>query len=313
MLRSTLLTLAAICGLCDTALAGGDAFVSHGDGMDGAWGRDIAIREALETGLGFETVRMNADSTPKELAGLAAAFLEQPGRPGDRRFVWISGPAEDTDSPCPSQDASTINPATTALILVPDCYAEFIDLPAGALHVSLRGIPAIAPDSLAETKVTTHSIVVVTLPSDNAAAIAAANKIVLSAIKSASANGISAADILQRLRHDLHEDGSDYTPTLEATPAQAAWSRRYLVASGKPAENPAAKSKTETTTAPLRWPSQSRTALYTVPSAPNSIDDTISIPGKEPLTVFRTARDGKMSYVRTGNGLFGWVKTNALD
>ena len=313
MLRSTLLTLAAICGLCDTALAGGDAFVSHGDGMDGAWGRDIAIREALETGLGFETVRMNADSTPKELAGLAAAFLEQPGRPGDRRFVWISGPAEDTDSPCPSQDSSTINPATTALILVPDCYAEFIDLPAGALRVSLRGTPAIAPDSLAETKVTTHSIVVVTLPSDNAAAIAAANKIVLSAIKSASANGISAADILQRLRHDLHEDGSDYTPTLEATPAQAAWSRRYLVASGKPAENPAAKSKTETTTAPLRWPSQSRTALYTVPSAPNSIDDTISIPGKEPLTVFRTARDGKMSYVRTGNGLFGWVKTNALD
>ena len=145
------------------------------------------------------------------------------------------------------------------------------------------------------------------------AAIAAANKIVLSAIQSASDDGISAADILQRLRHDLHENGSDYTPTLEATPAQAAWSRRYLVASGRPAENPEANSKTDTITAPLRWPNQSRTALYTVPSATNSIEDAIWIPGKEPLTVFRAARDGKMNYVRTGNGLFGWVKTNALD
>ena len=191
MLRSTLLTLAAICGLCGTALAGGEAFVGHGDATDGAWGRDIAIREALQTGLGFETVRMNADSTPKELAGLATAFLEQPSKPGDRRFVWISGPAEGTDSPCPSQNALTIKPAVAAFILVPDCYAEFIDLPADALHVSLRDIPAIAPDSLAETKVTAHSIVVVTLPSDNAAAIAAANKIVLSAIKSASKAGLN--------------------------------------------------------------------------------------------------------------------------
>ena len=313
MVRSTLLTLAAICGLCGTALAGGEAFVGHGDGTDGAWGRDIAIQEALEIGLGFETVRMNADTTPKELAGLATAFLEKPSKPGDRRFVWISGPAEGTDSPCPSQNALTIKPSVAAFILVPDCYAEFIELPADALHVSLRDIPAIAPDSLAETKVTAHSIVVVNLPSDNAAAIAAANKIVLSAIQSASDDGISAADILQRLRQDLHENGSDYTPTLEATPAQAAWSRRYLVASERPVENPEANSKTDTTTAPLRWPSQSRTALYTVPSATNSIDDAIWIPGKEPLTVFRAARDGKMSYVRTGNGLFGWVKTNALD
>ena len=313
MLRSTLLTLATIYSLCSPALAVGEAFVGHGDGMEGAWGRDIAIRETLETRLGFETVRMNADSTPKELAGLATAFLEQPSKPGDRRFVWISGPAEGADSPCPSQNALTIKPAAAALILVPDCYAEFIDLPADALHVSLRDIPAIAPDSLVETKVTADSIVVVTLPSDSTAAIAAANQIVLSAIKSASANGISAADILQRLRHDLREDGSDYTPTLEATPAHAAWSRRYLVTSGEPAENPTAKPKTETTTAPLRWPSQSRTALYTVPSGPNSIEDAIWIPGKEPLTVFRAARDGKMTYVRTGNGLFGWVKTNALD
>ncbi len=313
MLRSSLLTLAAICGICGPAFAGGEAFVGHGDGMAGAWGRDIAIREALETDLGFETVRMNADSTPTELASLATAFLEQPGKPGDRRFVWISGPADGADSPCPSQDALTIKPAAAALILVPDCYAEFIALPPDALHISLRDIPATAPDSLTETNTSTPSIVVVTLPSDNAAAIAAANKIVLSAIKSASADGISAAYILQRLRHDLREDGSDYTPSLEAAPAHAAWSRRYLVVSEGPAGNRTAKPKTETVTAPLRWPSKPRTALYAAPSRPDTTEDAIWIPGREPLTVFRFARDGKMNYVRTGNGLFGWVKTKALD
>lgn len=313
MLRSTLLTLATICGICGPALAGGEAFVGHGDGAEGAWGRDIAIREALETQLGFETVRMNTDSIPKELAGLATAFLEQPGKPGDRRFVWISGPAKGADSPCPSQKALTIKPATAALILVPDCYAEFIALPPDALHISLRDIPAIAPDSLAETKVTTHSIVVVTLPSDNVAVIAAANKIVLSLIKSTSAIGISAADILQRLRHDLREDGSDYTPSLEATPAHAAWSSRYLVASEELPENPVIETQTKTVTAPDRWPSKSQIALFTVPSSQGKAEDAIWIYGKEPLTVFRFARDGEMSYVRTRNGLFGWVKTDALD
>jgi hypothetical protein len=313
MLRSSLLTLAAICGICGPAVAGGEAFVSHGDGMAGAWGRDIAIREALETDLGFETVRMNADSTPKVLASLVTTFLEQPGEPGDRRFVWISGPVIGVDSPCPSQDAKMIKPATAALILVPDCYAEFISLPPAALHVSLRNIPATPPNSLVETTASTLSVAIITLPSDNVAAIAAANRIVLSAIKLASEDGISAAHILQRLRHDLREDGSDYTPTLEAAPAHAAWSRRYLVGSGDPTSNRTAKPKPETATAPLRWPSQSRTALYIIPSALDTTEDAIWISGKEPLTVFRSARDGKMSYVRAGNGLFGWVKTDVLD
>lgn len=313
MLRSSLLALAALCIICSPVLAGGEAFIGHGDGTAGAWGRDLTIRDALETDLGFQTVRMNADSTPKELANLVSAFLEQPGERGARRFVWISGPIEGVDSPCPSEDLKMIKPAASALILVPDCYAEFIDLPRDTLHVSLRGIPATQPNSLNEIRASAVSVVVVTLPSDSAAAIKEANEVVFSAIKSASEDGVSGANILQRLRHELRVDGSEYTPTLEAYPAHAAWSRRYLTASTWVHKNRATISKTESLTPPLRRPNQSRTALHIRPSAMYTTEDAIWIQGREPFTVFRSAIDGKIGYVRTGNGLFGWVKIDALD
>ncbi|MEC8173648.1 MAG: hypothetical protein VX090_09725, partial [Pseudomonadota bacterium] len=39
---------------------------------------------------------------------------------------------------------------------------------------------------------------------------------------------VSASTILQRLRYELRSDGSNYTPLLNASPASAAWSRRFL-------------------------------------------------------------------------------------
>ncbi len=292
-----------------TAKAGGAAFIGIGGDGDSAWGRDLAIRDALETRLGFQTVQLNGNTTPAELPTLMRRFLERPGEPGDRRLVWVSGPADGPDSPCPNDEPGLIRPAAATLLLVPECIAEFVWLPRDALHVTMRDMSSTRPSNIADHTGDAAAAVVITLPSDDAAAIAAANVIVLEAIAEAA---ITPAEVLQRLRFGLRRDGSGYTPVIDAAPASAAWSKRFL-ALNTDAKHTARISPFTASpeSLPLKWPRRGRLAFYA--GAEATAAPALWLGGDAPVSLLRQNHDGSFGYVRSSTGLFGWVRIDDVD
>lgn len=294
------------------AYADGEAFIGVVDNKESGWGRDLAIKNALQNRLGFQTVRLNADTTPAELPKRMQQFLERTGGTGDRRLVWISGPAAGPDSPCPGNETQLIQPATAALLLVPACVAEFIRLPTNAMHVTMRDMPAHQPPLVADHTGDVAPTVVVTLPSDDTATLVAANAIVLAAIQEGA---VSPAEILQRLRFGLRQDGSGYTPSIDAEPASAAWSRRFL-ALGNAATNAAkhtggTPSMNHSPLLPLKWPRHGHLAIYTSDEA--TAAPALWLPGNTSVSLLRRNGDGSLGYVQSSNGLFGWVKIDDVD
>ncbi len=294
-----------------SAHAAGEAFVGLGGDGVSSWGRDLALQEILENELGFETVHLNTDTTPGERAELAGAFLSRPGTPGERRLLWLSGSASGSDSPCPKPDAAMITPGAGALILAPGCFADFIRFPAGTLHIALREITGSRPKRLGPETPTAPDVVVITLPSDTPEAIAAADQIVLQALRAASAGGVSPAAILRQLRYGFRVDGSDYTPTLDAAPGPAAWSRRFLVPRIENLSAVREDFEPSAFSARLRWPRDHAVGLFAAPKKDG--EPALRLAGDTSITVIRRSRDGAMGFARTAEGLFGWVKLDALD
>lgn len=292
------------------ARAGGEALVGLADiGAEG-WARDRQVREILADGLGFAAVQIAIDATPGELPERVRAFLSRAAAPGDRRVVWISGPsaAAGSASPCPAADMPRIVPRAAALIVAPDCYAEFLALPPGALHLGLRD--AAAP--IAATGIdAAPPVVLVTLPADTAEAIRRADAIVLDALRAAAGGAMTPALLLQRLRYELRVDGSGYTPSLEASAAEAAWSRRYLTPprpGGDTAWRPAGAAGFE---GRLARPRAGRIELFATADA--TAPPVLSLAGRQAVTVLRTGPGGTMGYARVPGALFGWVKLDDLE
>lgn len=313
MLRHITLIMLLLLGSHGIAAAGGTAFIGLADAGQPSWGRDLAVQEALQTGLGFDEVDLNANTTPGELAAGAAAFLARAGAPGTRRLVWISGPASGPDSPCPATDAPLFRPAVPAVVLAPACFGDVLDLPVGALHLTLREMRPDAARRLTDRNAQGVETVFIALPDDNNAVIEAANAIVLNTIAEAGRTGsshLSPLVLLQRLRLELRIDGSDYVPTLDAFPRTAAWSRHYLApvaAAPRPAVRPGAVPPPRFDS---RRPAMHPVALYSRPGA--TAVAAVTVDGRAPFDFIRRSRDGRMGYVRTVEGLFGWVRSDAL-
>ncbi|MEC8777162.1 MAG: hypothetical protein VXX79_20255, partial [Pseudomonadota bacterium] len=101
MIRKLLLSITLVLELTGTAAAGGDAFISLRDARDESWARDSALQEIFQEKLGFESVDLNNDTQPHQLATNLQALLSRTGNAGDRRFIWINSPADGPDSACP--------------------------------------------------------------------------------------------------------------------------------------------------------------------------------------------------------------------
>lgn len=309
MFKKLLLTVAITLGAATGAHATSDAFI--GIGSSSSWGRDLTIQETFESDLGFESVRLNADVTPSELPALASAFLSRPGAAEDRRFVWISGPGEGTDSPCPTEATGPIAIAAPTLLLVPECYAGYLSLPSDALHISLRALSDQPPSTIADLDTSTAAIVLITLPSDQARVIAAADRLILETLRASKGGTVIPAMILQQLRRAATLDGSDYTPTLEATPSRAAWSRRFLTPSREKLAPHAMPQPMMATRRNIKLPIGPRAALYS--TARSNEVPAVWFSTDTPVAVIRHNRDGSMVFVHTADKLYGWMKRDALE
>ena len=106
-------------------------------------------------------------------------------------------------------------------------------------------------------------------------------------------------------------DGSDYTPTLDAAPGPAAWSRRFLVPRIENLSAVREDFEPSAFSARLRWPRDHAVGLFAAPKKDG--EPALRLAGDTSITVIRRSRDGAMGFARTAEGLFGWVKLDALD
>jgi len=313
MIRRLLLTAIFILGFTGSAAARSEAFISLRDTDDGSWGRDSRLQEVFHKKLGYDSADLNNDATPSELAVKLEKFLIRKGNPGDRRFVWINSLQQGPDSACPRNPGFAIRPVVPTLILAPACFAEYLEPRAEALHISLRDLPLSRPRQMNETKHLTAPLVFIALPSDNSKIMSDATKLILDTLHKSADGYVSPATILRRLRYELRTDGSNYTPSLDASPAAAAWSRRFLT----PARGAIGGSSDPaslggpTFEARLGWPRGTAFGLYTEPQRGTA--PSLWLAGRTPVTVIRRSRDGGMGFVKTAEDLFGWVRLDDLD
>ncbi|MBH90454.1 MAG: hypothetical protein CMF71_09555 [Magnetovibrio sp.] len=311
MMRRILILLSAIAGFAGPAFGAGQAFIGlHDEGSNG-WGRDIALREIFEDKLGFNSVNLNNDATPNEMAIRIEEFLSRPGEAVDRRIVWVNRLSESPDNPCPRNSSFAIQPSVPTLIFGPECLAEYLEPKLGGLHVKLRDLPLSKPETVSDRWSKTPPLVFIALPSDSERIIAKANELVLAILEEATSGYVSPSSILQRLRYELIHDGSNYTPSIDAFPATSAWSRRFLtpdvdLSTFKPRFISAAILE-----GGLRWSKKNSFGLYAKPL--NRLPPSVWLASDTPVTVIRRSRDGDMGFVKTGDNLFGWIKLDVLD
>ena len=293
------------------ALGGSEAFIALIDKGTDVWRRDGVVREMIEKRIGFDRVDLNLDTTPAEISTKLQAFLDRPAAPGARRFVWISGVAAGNEGRCPADDQAPVTPRAATLILAPACYADLIDFPIGTRQIGLRGGRFDLRAMKRHDGGAGAPVVFLGLPDDGAGFAARADEIIQKALTAAAGGSLTPAALLQRLRFGFREDGSDYTPRLDAAPGSAAWSRRFLTPPKRLRKDNWERVRPDSFGGRLAWPRKRRLALYA--GAMRAEPPVLSLPGRRPVTVLRTNRDGTMGFVRAPGALFGWVRLDALD
>lgn len=295
------------------ALSASEALVALHASDDASWRRESAIQQLLTRDLGFDEVRILFDATPREVSGQVAEFLARPGAAKDRRLVWISGPGEGEESPCPTGDLTPVTPTASILMIAPSCFAETVALPPGTRHFGISSAaPRISREGRKPTpKAARPSIAILALPSDEARFIARADRIVFEALENARSGKLAPATLLRMLRHRFREDGSNYTPTLDAAPAGAAWSRKLLAPPREQLDKRHATVGPGRFSGRLAWPRGRRLPLYR--SGEEASEPVLTLPDRRAVTVLRTNRGGTMAFVRAARTYYGWVMVDELE
>ncbi|MDD9877785.1 MAG: hypothetical protein OXR84_10130, partial [Magnetovibrio sp.] len=196
-----------------------EAMISFHGTDNESWARRAAVQDLLRDHYGFDRVKVLVDATADEVPARVRRFLEKPARPGDRRFVWVSGlKGAEGKTVCPGRNAKPVRPTAAALVLAPGCFAQVMRFPQGARHYGLSApdprnraarigrIDAADPALLA----------LLNLPVGDVRFVAGADTLVFDAIKAGKQAGVlDPARLLTALRSGFRWNGSRYTPALD--------------------------------------------------------------------------------------------------
>ena len=256
----------------------------------------------------FDNVRIEMDKRPDEAASAVADFLEEPGKDGDRRLVWVSGPSEGV---CSFGDKRT-KPETAALVLGPECLADLIEYPDEPVIYDINAT-GIDPQTGADpyvVEMSPENIAFLALPGDDDGAAAEADSLIVSVLELQRNNQVSPAYVLEVLRRGLAVDGSDFSPILYASNEDSALATNLVSgegdagdASGLAAWNPPAPRGAV-------MPNRLELDFF---SSPNVADGPVAqLHGGYMVQPLRKDRSGKMMFVRTFTGHYGWVMAEDL-
>lgn len=288
------------------AHAASEALVALYDGGNG-WGRTGHLQDLLEKEYGFDKARVLMSATPDEIPALVQDFLSKPGEPGDKRFVWVSGPgAENDNSPCPNKNSQHVRPTVDTLVFAPSCYLDMVGLPFGAKHVSVGR----SDDSGAQRKRPLkrgRAVALLALPSDKPEFIESADKLIMKILRPGTFEDLHPYRLLDGLRNGFRNNGSDYTPTLDI----ASWRGTFIVSKRSNDRPDIHPSRQYIGSAQPVRPLVRILKLYGTPK--NNAGPAFRIPGDRSVRMFRSDSSGQMAFVRVSGGYYGWVNANDLE
>jgi hypothetical protein len=287
-----------------------EALVALYDGGSG-WGRTGHLQDLLEKEYEFNKARVLMSATPEEVPALVHEFLSKPGAPGDKRFVWVSGPgAQNENTPCPSEDMPRVRPPVDTLVLAPACYLDMVGLPFGAKHVAVgRSNDRGADDGGAQRSRRGKrgpAVALLALPSDDPKFIESADKLVMKILRPGTFDDLHPYRLLDGLRNGFRENGSDYTPTLDI----ASWRKTFITSKRSRNEPDIHPSRRHLASAQPMRPLVNVLKLYGAPK--NSAGPALRISGDRLVGMFRSDSSGQMAFVRVSGGYYGWVSAYDL-
>jgi hypothetical protein len=287
------------------AHAKSEALVALYDGGSG-WGRTGQLQDLLEKEYGFNKARVLMSATPEEVPAIVYEFLSKPGSPGDKRFVWVSGPgAQQENTPCPSEDARHVRPRVDTLVLAPSCYLDMVGLPFGAKHVAV-GRSDDGGTQRSRRGRRGPAVALLALPSDEPKFIESADKLVMKILRPGTFDDLHPYRLLDGLRNGFRENGSDYTPTLDI----AFWRKTFIVSNRQRTGPDVHPSRQHLGSAQPVRPLVSVLKLYGAPK--DNAGPAFRISGDRSVRMFRSDSSGQMAFVRVSGGYYGWVNANDL-
>jgi hypothetical protein len=150
--------------------------------------------------------RVEVLTEPGDIPARLAEVLSRPGRPGDRRLVWVN---DGSGRSCPSGALEPRPPAVATLLLGPACLSRMMRAEASVRHYEAR------PESVPGTTPAGTPLAFLALPGDDAGA-KAAGTVLLAAL---SGDAATPAGLLEALRSADIPGG--YAPRLIVSPPDA--------------------------------------------------------------------------------------------
>jgi len=309
---SGLMALAAATAPLTAQASSSEALISFHGADNGSWERRAAVQDLLRDHYGFDQVRVLVDATAAEVPKEVRRFLEKPARPGDQRFVWVSGlKGEAGKTVCPGPAAAPMRPSASTLVLAPDCYKPVIRFPQGARHYRLSApAPGAAAARVGRIDARDPGLVaLITLPVGDDRYVAGADSLIFDSLKAGGKAGIvDPTYLLRALRAGFRWNGTAYTPTLDlfyggAHEAVGPFGFRSdqtgaaLLERVRPVKRKAGRKA-------------GRLRVHDSPDPHTAAALTVRKPG--PVRVLRADRSGAMRYVAIGDNLFGWVRRHDL-
>lgn len=148
------------------------------------------------------------------------------------------------------------------------------------------------------------------LPGDGETAEAEADHLVISVLELQRRNQVSPAYILEILRRGMVEDGSDFSPILYASSEDAALATNLVGGrdDGRDDHAPAAWNPPAPRASVM--PKTLELDFYASPNMANG--PLAQLHGGYMVTPLRKDRSGRMVFLRTFTGHYGWVKAEDL-
>jgi hypothetical protein len=289
----------------NTAKSESKALVALYDGAN-SWERIGHLQTLLEKKYGFTKAQVLVNSTPDEIPELVHEFLSKPGMLRDKRFVWVSGMGpKNENSPCPNPNLGRVQPSVDTLVFAPECYSDLIRLPYGAKHVSV-GRSGESTPKRGRKAARLPSIALLALPSDKPEFIEGADGLIMEFLASEDLSELNPYHLLDGLRNDFRENGSDYTPSLDI----AAWRGAFITSTHGMNIPDIHPSRQHIGAVDGALPVVNILSVYR--SSKENTGPAFRIFGYQPISVLRSDSSGRMVFVRVRGGRYGWVNSGEL-
>jgi hypothetical protein len=292
--------------------AAGSALVVLYDDFSRVYERTAVLQHILGREYGFDDVSIEINLLPREVPARVRRFLTTPRQPNERRFVWVSGPrSHAAHGVCPNAGTKPVRPSAPTVMLAPNCYLSFLrvdglirHLPTAPIWVHLDAAPP--PLSVALKRGT---LAFISLPNDQAEAVTNVDQLLVDTFRTLRGQAVSPAYLLQVLRHGFMKDGSDFTPRLTVAPARSAWATNLLAADARPFAPGGGRQLLNALAGSLKTLEGDPARLYSKPDL--AAPTVTSLSPRQRVLVLRHDRTGRMAFVKTVDGNFGWVMLEA--